>query len=301
MPNYLCAAISDTPAISRPRFDRCILVPRMAPKSAHRGPLQWRPQPDQVILAGGPTLLGQLRRMVIFSSAQVPRRLGIDDWRGARGVATARFSVTRSVARSSISWPDNNLAPPRPAHSFPRKVAWLMLKQPEDAQSYAEEQCQRSPEIVTCASRGCEFCRIIRQRDAAAWLRWRATAPRSWLANFARHLCRDGEAVVAVLQQPRNNGPGRRARSPIEAHQMIRAGPRQLRFASLAAHEFRLNFKPTQGRRHLDRSPSKLRKSRFYSIFDTEGMASGTDCIASNRVSRDRVVAAEFRLLMPQI
>jgi hypothetical protein len=46
-----------------------------------------------------------------------------------------------------------------------------------------------------------EFCRIIRQRDAAAWLRWRDAAPASPLANFAKHLCRDEEAVLAALQQ----------------------------------------------------------------------------------------------------
>ena len=94
-----------------------------------------------------------------------------------------------------------------PRRSSPRQVAWLLLKQPEDARSYLEELCRRSPEIATCASLAREFCRIIRQRDAAAWLRWRDAAPRSPLANFAKYLCRDEEAVLAALQQPWSNGP----------------------------------------------------------------------------------------------
>ena len=94
-----------------------------------------------------------------------------------------------------------------PRRSSPRQAAWLLLKQPEDAQSYLEELCRRSPEIATCASLAREFCRIIRQRDGAAWLRWRDAAPTSPLANFAKHLCRDEEAVLAALQHPWSNGP----------------------------------------------------------------------------------------------
>jgi len=94
-----------------------------------------------------------------------------------------------------------------PPRSSPRQVAWLLLKQPEDARSYLEELCRRSPDIATCASLAREFCRIIRQRDAAAWLRWRDAATTSLLANFTKHLCRDEEAVLAALQQPWSNGP----------------------------------------------------------------------------------------------
>ena len=94
-----------------------------------------------------------------------------------------------------------------PLRSSPRQVAWLLLKQPEEARSYLEELYRRSSEIATCASLAREFCRIIRQRDAAAWLCWRDAAPASPLANFAKHLCRDEEAVLAAIQQPWSNGP----------------------------------------------------------------------------------------------
>jgi len=95
----------------------------------------------------------------------------------------------------------------RPPRSSPRQVAWLLLKQPEEARSYSEELYRRSPEIAACASLAREFCRIIRQRDASVWLRWRDAAIARPLANFAKHLCRDEEAVLAALQQPWSNGP----------------------------------------------------------------------------------------------
>ena len=78
-----------------------------------------------------------------------------------------------------------------PLRSSPRQVAWLLLKQPEDARPYLEELVRQSLEIATCASLALEFCRIVRQRDTAAWSVVRDAAPASPLANFAKHLCRD--------------------------------------------------------------------------------------------------------------
>ena len=63
------------------------------------------------------------------------------------------------------------------------------------------------PEIATCASLAREFCRMIRQRDAAAWPKWREDAKTSLLANVAQHLCRDEAALLAAMQQPWSNGP----------------------------------------------------------------------------------------------
>jgi transposase len=82
-----------------------------------------------------------------------------------------------------------------------------LLKQPEEARWYSEELYRRSPEIATCASLAREFCRIVRQRDVSAWLRWRDEAIASPLENFARHLSRDEEAVLAALKKPWSNGP----------------------------------------------------------------------------------------------
>jgi transposase len=94
-----------------------------------------------------------------------------------------------------------------PLRTSPRQVAWLLLKQPEESRPYLEELCGRSLEIAHCASMAREFCRIIRQRDVAAWPHWRDATSSGPLSNFARHLCRDEAAVLAALQQPWSNGP----------------------------------------------------------------------------------------------
>lgn len=95
-------------------------------------------------------------------------------------------------------------SPPRVS---PRQTAWTLLKKPEDARSYLEELCRRSPEIATCASMAREFVRIVRQRDAAAWQKWKEEAKTSMLASFAKHLCQDEAALMAALQYPWSNGP----------------------------------------------------------------------------------------------
>jgi transposase len=94
-----------------------------------------------------------------------------------------------------------------PQRISPRQTAWTLLKEPEDAQSYLEELCRRSPEIATCASVAREFVRIIRERDAVAWNKWKEDAKTSMLASFAKHLCQDEAALMAALQHPWSNGP----------------------------------------------------------------------------------------------
>jgi transposase len=88
-----------------------------------------------------------------------------------------------------------------------RQTAWTLLKEPENARSYLEELCRRSPEIATCASVAREFVRIIRERDAVGWKKWKQDAKTSMLASFAKHLCHDEAALMAALQYPWSNGP----------------------------------------------------------------------------------------------
>ena len=64
-----------------------------------------------------------------------------------------------------------------PQRISPRQTAWTLLKEPEDARDYLEELCRRSPEIATCASVAREFVRIIRERDAASWKKWKEDVP----------------------------------------------------------------------------------------------------------------------------
>ena len=94
-----------------------------------------------------------------------------------------------------------------PLRISPRQTAWTLLKEPEDARSYVEELRRRSPEIATCASVAREFVRIVRERDAVAWKKWKEDAKSSLLASFAKHLCHDEAALMAALQYPWSNGP----------------------------------------------------------------------------------------------
>jgi transposase len=98
---------------------------------------------------------------------------------------------------------------PRPSQPrmSPRKAAWHILKQPEQAQSFLDEIYNRSPEIAMLAAAAREFCRIIRKRDAAAWPEWQRVVAGGPLAGFAKHLCQDEAAFLAALKQPWSNGP----------------------------------------------------------------------------------------------
>jgi transposase len=52
-----------------------------------------------------------------------------------------------------------------------------------------------------------EFVRIIRERDAVGWKKWKQDAKTSMLASFAKHLCHDEAALMAALHYPWSNGP----------------------------------------------------------------------------------------------
>jgi len=101
-----------------------------------------------------------------------------------------------------VSAPSSTLS-----RASPRQTAWLLLKDPEDAQPYLDELRRKSPEIASAATLAREFCRIIKERDTAAWPKWCEDTKTSLLATFAKYLCRDEAAVLAALQQPWSNGP----------------------------------------------------------------------------------------------
>jgi transposase len=64
-----------------------------------------------------------------------------------------------------------------------------------------------SSEIGTAAEAVNEFNRILRERDAAAFDRWLATAQTTALRGFATGIINDVAAVRAALSQPWSNGP----------------------------------------------------------------------------------------------
>jgi transposase len=99
------------------------------------------------------------------------------------------------------------VARPPQTRSSPRRVAWLLLTEPESERSYLERVYRDSPLIAATARVAREFERIIRDRDSAAWPGWIESAGTTALANFASHLMRDKDAVVAALETPWSNGP----------------------------------------------------------------------------------------------
>ena len=64
-----------------------------------------------------------------------------------------------------------------------------------------------SSEIRTAVQAVNEFNRILRERDAAAFDRWLATAQTTALRGFATGIINDVAAVRAALSQPWSNGP----------------------------------------------------------------------------------------------
>jgi transposase len=138
------------------------------------------------------------------NAAQLWRELFEQGFSGRSRTVRDWIKKHRGPQRCPAEQPLSATTPPR---SSPRQVAWLLLKQPEEARFYWEELYRRSPEIAQCASLAREFCRLIRQHDVSAWLSWRDAAIASPLANFAKHLRRDEAAILAALQQPWSNGP----------------------------------------------------------------------------------------------
>lgn len=124
---------------------------------------------------------------------------------------TGRHSIVRNWIRKhhgpkAARFSRASFVPPPPRVS-PRQTAWQILKPCESNRLFLAELYSRSPEIASCAVVAREFFRIIKQRDLAAWTKWKKEARHSPLASFARHLCRDEEAVQAALQYNWSNGP----------------------------------------------------------------------------------------------
>jgi transposase len=99
------------------------------------------------------------------------------------------------------------VANPPHKQTSPQQVAWLMLTEPDSERSYLEEIYRESPLIAATARVAREFVRIIRNRDRSAWDGWLDAARTTALSNFAAHLIRDQDAMMAALNLPWSNGP----------------------------------------------------------------------------------------------
>jgi transposase len=127
-----------------------------------------------------------------------------------QGFAGSRSTVRRSVARLRPAIRGQPRAAPARFFVSPQKTAWLLLHPkplPELKHRYLEELNRLCPQIEASAVLVRAFTRMVRERDAQAWLAWLESAERTLLCSFARQLRRDQAAVLAALQQPWSNGP----------------------------------------------------------------------------------------------
>lgn len=137
------------------------------------------------------------------NSTQLWRELREQGFAGQRNIV---YDWLRRNCGASRSGPQTR-GSRQPPRASPRHTGWLILKNPEESRFYLDEVFRRSPEIATCAAVAREFVRMIRERDTAAWQPWLASALRSPLAGFARHLRRDEAAVLGALKTRWSNGP----------------------------------------------------------------------------------------------
>ncbi len=120
---------------------------------------------------------------------------------------------------------ESSLSPPRKRPS-PRQTSALLLgfvRDPSPSQqSFAQTLCALSPEIAATVELAKQFYRMMRERDASAWLPWRKAAHKSPLHHFAAQLQHDEAAVRAALTLPWSTGPveGHIHRLKLIKHQM---------------------------------------------------------------------------------
>jgi len=104
--------------------------------------------------------------------------------------------------------------PPPPTRTrSPRQARWLLLRAadqlPPDLQAYRTALLAAEPAIAHAQVLTAEFCRLVRERDAAAFPSWLQSAQCSGLPEmreFARVLERDRAAVENALRYEWSNG-----------------------------------------------------------------------------------------------
>ena len=79
------------------------------------------------------------------------------------------------------------------------RVAWLMLKADPGRQRYLKALYRRSPEIAGLGQTSRKLFEILRGHNAVAWRSWLDAAAQSPLAQFARRMERDKDAIAAAL------------------------------------------------------------------------------------------------------
>jgi len=169
-----------------------------------------------------------------FPERQVtPRRSSVDRWHAyleqrwndgchnrsqlwrelqSQGADFAAVTLRRWFrVRLQVQGPGRPSIPPPQKRPSLRQTSMLLLgfvRRPSPSQqSFAHSLCTLSPAIATTVKVAQEFYRMLRERDAAAWLPWQKVARKSHLHHFAIQLQRDEAAVRAALTLPWSTGP----------------------------------------------------------------------------------------------
>ncbi len=151
--------------------------------------------------------LEQRVREGCHNAAQLHREIRAQGYRG--GVTIVREAVRVLKAAHP--------APParRVRAASVRRTAWLLCLAdddvPADLRPYIQAVADASSEIRALRRVACEFTRILRERDRAAWNDWLQMAAESPLSRFAASLKQDEEAVRAAAELPWST-------SPVEGH-----------------------------------------------------------------------------------
>ena len=111
--------------------------------------------------------------------------------------------------------PCSAVVPAQPSHYSVPQMTWLFLRSAHAAVLSEQEQEDLSatltavPALRALKELDHEFLRLVRQRDAAAFLPWLEAAAASAfgaMKRLAASLQSDGAAVRAALEQPWSNG-----------------------------------------------------------------------------------------------
>jgi transposase len=95
---------------------------------------------------------------------------------------------------------------PSPRHASALLLGLVQNPSPSQ-QTFAQTLCALSADIATATDLANQFYRMMRERDASAWLPWGKAAGKSPLHHFVAQLQRDEAAVRAALTLPWSTGP----------------------------------------------------------------------------------------------
>ena len=142
------------------------------------------------------------------NTAQLWRELRDQGFDGGYNIVR-RWAIRRRALDAAV----NSRTRPLPSWRVPssRRAARL-LTTPGEALTRADRRwvdmlSALSPEVRSAANAVNAFCRMVRERDAAALDTWLTTARSTALRGFVTGLISDIAAVQAALSQPWSNGP----------------------------------------------------------------------------------------------